>query len=73
MDLKRLRDLEIELDPSRLRVVRIETDDRDDDIVVRRLAVTDDLVVVGLVKFQRAILLECRVLFANAIDHANQF
>ena len=51
---------EVELDPAGLRVVRIDVDDRQDDVVAGGFAVAEDLVVRRLVKLQRRVLLQRR-------------
>src|ERR1043165_9235012 len=67
--------LEIELDVAALRIVRVDVDDRQHDVVAGGLAVAEDLVVRRLVKEQRDVLLQGRILAADAVherDHLRQ-
>src|SRR2546430_311768 len=59
--------IEVELDPAGLRIVRVDVDDGQDDVVSGGFAVAEDLVVRRVVERQRRILLQCRVLAADAV------
>src|SRR6266511_3019597 len=45
--------IEVELDPAGLRIVRVDVDDGQDDVVAGGLAVAEDLVVRRVVEFER--------------------
>jgi len=66
--------LEIEHQPSRLRIVGIQIDDRQDDVLRRCIVldVGDQLVVVYRAEVEIVVGLECRIIAANTVDPREQ-
>src|SRR5215212_4013614 len=63
---------EVQLDVARLRVVRIDADDAQHDVLPHRFAVAEELVVRRLVEAERRVLLQGRILAADAVDDGDE-
>ena len=64
----------IQIDPARLRVVRIEVDDRENHVRARRihLQIGDQLIVLYFAEMQPGIRLQCSILPPNAVHAGDQ-
>src|SRR5437868_7366763 len=64
--------LEIESDPARLRIVRIEVHAGEDAVAARALRIAEELVVVGGVEGEAPVRLQGRVRVADGIEARDQ-